>query len=145
MTKYVVIIIYIILIRHGPDKVVMVVDVMVESYEVESYVEKHKSDTISQVQDVIQDEIQDIILIYDERKLQLLLRSGIEYNPGPDSDDDWTPKKIKPLPVPRVKQKSKISSDNERQARSQDKQKQGISCKDQDPYFVCECGKRLVK
>ena len=116
----------------------IVVDVMVESYNVESNVENPKSDTLSTVLDVI--------LIYDKRKLQLLLRSGIEYNPGPNSDDDWTPKKIKPLPVPRVKQKSTPDSDIERKSRPQGKQIQGTSCLDQGSEdFVCECGKRLVK
>ena len=92
---------------------------------------------------------------FDLRKLKLLLRSGIETNPGPKSDEEWTPHKLKPLPVPRVKAGSKsISTSEERRARQRNRpsiktlnslKRRGVVPEEIDQeteVFVCECGLR---
>ena len=87
---------------------------------------------------------------FDVRKLSLLLRSGIERNPGPpDSEEEWTPqvKALKPLPIPRIREQSSSKRNDERVGRSTDKQwkrgrGRGHSLGREAGESLCECGKK---
>ena len=85
--------------------------------------------------------------IFDVRLLALLLRGGVERNPGPGSDE-WLPKskrkRPQPLPVPRRRSPSISGGRSDNTPRRQYGGRGGSRGRslNEDEEFVCICGNR---
>ena len=85
--------------------------------------------------------------IFDVRLLALLLRGGVERNPGPGSDE-WLPKskrkRPQPLPVPRRRSPSNSGGRSDHTPRRQYGGRGGSRGRslNEDEEFVCICGNR---